>query len=103
MHNNARQTQAISLAQHRSDQQHAEYQRFMAWLEETGRLDRELEFLPTDDQLNERINRNQPVWTRPELSVLICYAKVMLKEVLLQADLLSEPWLARSVNNAFPP
>ena len=102
MHNNARQTQAISLALHRSDQQHAEYQRFMAWLEETGRLDRELEFLPTDDQLNERINRNQPVWTRPELSVLICYAKVMLKEVLLQADLLSEPWLARSVNNAFP-
>ena len=102
LHNNARQTQAISLALHRSDQQHAEYQRFMAWLEETGRLDRELEFLPTDDQLNERINRNQPVWTRPELSVLICYAKVMLKEVLLQADLLSEPWLARSVNNAFP-
>jgi glutamate dehydrogenase len=87
---------------HRSDQQHAEYQRFMAWLEETGRLDRELEFLPTDDQLNERINRNQPVWTRPELSVLICYSKVMLKEVLLQVDLLSEPWLARSVDNAFP-
>jgi glutamate dehydrogenase len=102
LHNNARQTQAISLALHRSDQQHAEYQRFMAWLEETGRLDRELEFLPTDDQLNERINRNQPVWTRPELSVLICYSKVMLKEVLLQEDLLSEPWLARSVNNAFP-
>ena len=102
LHNNERQTQAISLAMHRSDQQHAEYQRFMAWLEESGRLDRELEFLPTDDQLNERINRNKPVWTRPELSVLVCYSKVMLKEVLLQADLLSEPWLANSVNDAFP-
>ena len=54
LHNNERQTQAISLAMHRSDTQHAEYQRFMAWLEESGRLDRELEFLPTDDQLNER-------------------------------------------------
>ena len=102
LHNNRRQTQAISLAMHRSGEQYAEYQRFMAWLEETGRLDRELEFLPTDDQLSERINRNLPVWTRPELSVLVCYSKVMLKEALLEADLLSEPWLARSVNRAFP-
>ena len=102
LHNNNRQTQAISLAMHRSGQQHAEYQRFMLWLEEAGRLDRELEFLPSDDQLSERINRNLPVWTRPELSVLICYSKVMLKEALLEADLLSEPWLARSVNRAFP-
>ena len=102
LHNNSRQTQAISLALHRSGQQHAEYQRFMVWLEETGRLDRELEFLPTDDQLSERINRNLPVWTRPELSVLVCYSKVMLKEALLEVDLLSEPWLASSVNRAFP-
>jgi glutamate dehydrogenase len=102
LHNNQRQTQAISLALHRSGLQHAEYQRFMLWLEETGRLDRELEFLPTDDQLSERINRNLPVWTRPELSVLVCYSKVMLKEALLEADLLSEPWLAKSVNRAFP-
>jgi glutamate dehydrogenase len=102
LHNNARQTQAISLAVHRSEQQHAEYQRFMGWLEESGRLDRELEFLPTDDQLNERVNRNQPVWTRPELSVLVCYSKVMLKEALMEADLVSEHWLAKSLNNAFP-
>jgi len=103
LHNNVRQTQAISLAQHRSDQQHAEFQRFMAWLENSGKLDRELEFLPTDDQLSERINRNQPSWTRPELAVLVCYSKVMLKEALVDADLLSDPHLAASVNNAFPP
>jgi glutamate dehydrogenase len=102
LHNNARQTQAISLAMHRSEQQYAEYQRFMAWLEDSDKLDRELEFLPTDDQLNERLNRNQCLWTRPELAVLVCYSKVMLKEALLHADLLSEPWLARSVANAFP-
>ena len=103
LHNNVRQTQAISLAQHRSDQQHAEYQRFMAWLESSGKLDRELEFLPTDDQLSERINRHKPSWTRPELAVLVCYSKVMLKEALVAADLLSEPFLAASVDRAFPP
>jgi len=103
LHNNVRQTQAVSLAQHRSDQQHAEFQRFMAWLENSGKLDRELEFLPTDDQLSERINRNQPSWTRPELAVLVCYSKVMLKEALVDADLLSDTHLAASVNKAFPP
>jgi glutamate dehydrogenase len=103
LHNNLRQTQAISLAQHRSDLQHAEYQRFMAWLESSGKLDRELEFLPTDEQLSERINRHKPSWTRPELAVLVCYSKVMLKEALVAADLLSEPFLAASVDRAFPP
>ena len=103
LHNNVRQTQAISLALHRSDQQYAEYQRFMAWLESQGKLDRELEFLPTDDQLTDRLNRQQPAWTRPELAVLTCYSKVMLKEALLEADLLSDPVLARSVGRAFPP
>ena len=103
LHHNRRQTQAISLALHRSDQQHAEYQRFMGWLESTGKLDRDLEFLPGDDQLNERINRNQPSWTRPELAVLVCYSKVMLKEALIKEELISEPYIAASVNRAFPP
>jgi glutamate dehydrogenase len=102
LHNNVRQTQAISLAMHRSDQQYAEYQRFMGWLEDSGKLDRELEFLPSDEQLNDRMGRGQPIWTRPELSVLICYSKVMLKEALLEANLLDDLVLAESVRWAFP-
>ena len=102
LHNNLRQTQAISLAMHRSDQQYAEYQRFMTWLESNDKLDRELEFLPTDEQLNDRVSRGQPIWTRPELAVLICYSKVVLKEALLEADLLDDEVLAESVNRAFP-
>jgi glutamate dehydrogenase len=103
LHNNIRQTQAISLAMHRSQQQYAEYQRFMAWLEGSAKLDRELEFLPSDEQLNDRLSRGQPIWTRPELSVLVCYSKVMLKETLLGANLLDDPLLAESVSRAFPP
>ena len=102
LHNNYRQTQTISMSLHRSAQQHAEYQRFMSWLEEDGRLDPELEFLPNDDQLAERSNRGQPVWTRPELAVLISYSKVMLKEALLEEDLLNDQWLAKSAFRAFP-
>ena len=58
-----------------------------AGLEDSGKLDRELEFLPSDEQINDRLSRGQPVWTRPELAVLVCYSKVMLKEALLEANL----------------
>ena len=102
LRNNARQTQAISLALHRGEQQNAEYQRFVVWLEDLGQLDRKFEFLPSDDQLSERVARKQPPWTRPELSVLVCYSKVMLKEALLDADLLGDAWLADAVEKAFP-
>ena len=100
--NNVRQTKAISLAMARSQQQHSEYQRYLSWLEDDDQIDRDLEFLPSDDQFTDRINRQQPSWTRPELSVLICYSKVALKAALAESDLLSDPWLARSVTNYFP-
>jgi glutamate dehydrogenase len=100
--NNIRQTMSISLAMARSKQHHSEYQRFLTWLEANEQIDRDLEFLPNDDQLADRINRGQPSWTRPELSVLICYSKVVLKESLVTSDFLADPWLARSVTNYFP-
>ena len=100
--NNVRQTRAISLAMARSQQHHSEYTRYLSWLEDTDKLDRDLEFLPTDDQLTDRINRHQPPWTRPELSVLICYSKVVLKEALVESNLLADPWLSRSVTAYFP-
>lgn len=100
--NNVRQTKAISLAMARSQQQHSEYQRYLGWLENSDKINRDLEFLPSDEQFSDRINRHQPSWTRPELSVLICYSKVALKEALAESDLLSDPWLAQSVTNYFP-
>ncbi len=102
LENNRRQTQSISLADVKSKQHHSEYQRFLVWLEEAGKLDRDLEHLPSDEQLIDRINRQQPRWTRPELAVLICYSKVVLKEALIDTDLLSDRWLAKEVSNYFP-
>ena len=102
LENNRRQTQSISLALVKSKQHHSEYQRFLVWLEEADKLDRDLEHLPSDEQLIDRINRQQPSWTRPELAVLVCYSKVVLKEALTDADLLSDRWLAQEVSDYFP-
>ncbi|GAA5316830.1 MAG: NAD-glutamate dehydrogenase GdhB [Candidatus Pelagadaptatus aseana] len=100
--NNYKQTQAISLAESQVQSRAGEYRRFMNYMEETGHLDRELEFLPSDDDLLERLQAGQSL-TRPELSVLISYAKVMLKEALADEELTNDEYVARSVEEVFPP
>ncbi len=56
-------------------------QRLIQTLEARGLLDRAVEFLPDDMQLAERRRRSEP-FTRPELSVLLAYAKLTLYDDL---------------------
>jgi len=100
--NNYKQTQALSLAERRARERVSEYKRLMTALEAAGKLDRALEFLPTDDELNERAANGLGL-TRPELSVLISYSKIDLKESLLKSLVPDDEYLAREMETAFPP
>jgi len=99
--NNYQQTQAISLAQMEVTSRIGEYRRLINALESSGRLNRELEFIPGEDELSDRATKGQSL-TRPELSVLTSYAKVMLKEELAVDDISNNAYLAASVEHAFP-
>ena len=99
--NNYKQTQALSLAERRARERVGEYKRLMNALESAGKLDRALEFLPSDDELTERANKGQGL-TRPELSVLISYSKIDLKESLLKSQVPDDDYLAREMETAFP-
>ncbi|MFT4520420.1 MAG: glutamate dehydrogenase [Halioglobus sp.] len=101
LHSNYRQTLAISLAGHNRDQQQHDYVRFMQFLEEMGALDRQLEYLPDDEQLRE-LTAKGIAWSRPELSVLISYAKVWLKDELNPPEPHSDEYLLRYLFRAFP-
>ncbi|MGE8362148.1 NAD-glutamate dehydrogenase [Pseudomonas sp.] len=100
--NNYKQTQALSLAERRARERMGEYKRLMAALESAGKLDRALEFLPSDEELNERAAKGFGL-TRPELSVLISYSKIDLKESLLKSLVPDDEYLAREMETAFPP
>ena len=100
--NNYKQTQALSLAERRARERVGEYKRLMSALEAAGKLDSALEFLPTDDELNECTAKGL-VLTRPELSVLISYSKIDLKESLLKSLVPDDEYLAREMETAFPP
>jgi glutamate dehydrogenase len=101
LHNNYRQAQCISLAEFQAMERSGEYQRFIRLMEQAARLNRALEFLPTDEELAERHAQGKTL-TRPELSVLISYSKAALKEELISSDLGKDPHMAKSVNGAFP-
>ncbi|PAU52838.1 NAD-glutamate dehydrogenase [Pseudomonas indica] len=101
LNNNYKQTQALSLAQRRARERIGEYRRLIAALEAAGKLDRALEFLPTDEQLIERAANGHGL-TRAELSVLISYSKIDLKEALLKSQVPDDDYLAREMQTAFP-
>ncbi|PVZ19478.1 MULTISPECIES: NAD-glutamate dehydrogenase [unclassified Pseudomonas] len=100
--NNYKQTQALSLAVRRAHEGLAEYRRLMIDLEGRGKLDRAIEFLPSEEALSERLAAGQGL-TRAELCVLISYAKIDLKESLLASAVPDDDYLARDMETAFPP
>ena len=98
---NFAQTECLSLAQRQVDKRAGEYRKFIGYLEKHGGLNRALEFLPEDHALGERYERGESL-TRPELAVLLSYAKVMLKEGLTKTQLIDDPTLRDTAFMAFP-
>ncbi|MFK8049992.1 MAG: NAD-glutamate dehydrogenase [Halioglobus sp.] len=99
--NNYRQVQAISITENQAEARSGEYRRFITKMENSGRLNRALEFLPSDEVLADRKAQGKAL-TRPELSVLVSYSKAILKEELIESDLGLDPHLANVVKTAFP-
>lgn len=95
------QTRTISITQVRGAEQLKEQIRFIQYLEKEGKLDRALEFLPSDDELAERLANGKPL-TRPELSVLVAYSKMVLKEQLLTPEITEDPFLSLLLVEYFP-
>jgi len=95
------QTQAISLAVRAAPQLLEQQARFMRFLEKAGRLNRALEFLPSDDEIAERKRRGIGL-TAPENAVLLAYSKMWLFDELLASDLPEDPWVATALERYFP-
>ena len=96
-----RQTHSLSITAMRGANQLKEQTRFIHELERAGKLDRALEFIPTDDEIADRLSQGKGL-TRPELSVLLAYSKMVLKEDLVCPDITENPFHDRLLVNAFP-
>jgi glutamate dehydrogenase len=101
LRNNYLQTLAISLAELHGMEDLASRQRLMQTLESRGLLDRAVEFLPDDTEITERRRRQQAL-TRPELAVLLAYAKLTLFSDLIETSVPDDPYLGREISRYFP-
>lgn len=99
--NNYQQNLAISVAHEQALSRMGEYRRFITAMQNEGRLNRQLEFLPEDEELIERQMAGQ-VLSRPELSLLVSYSKVMLKEGLVSDDIANDAYIAKHLDEPFP-
>ena len=101
LRNNYLQTLALSLIERRSMSAFPDLVVFMHDLEQKDELDRQVEFLPDDVELAER-NTNGTAFVRPELAVLLAYAKNTLFTELLQSKVPDDPYLSKELYRYFP-
>jgi glutamate dehydrogenase len=89
LRDNYLQTQILKYAEARSATLFAQNITFINKLEQRGDLDRAVEFLPNENEINERLKIGMGL-TSPELSVLLAYAKKTLYGEILQSSLVHD-------------
>ena len=102
LRDNYLQGEALSVAEARGPAALDRQIRLIRDLERAARLDRALEFLPDDEALATRTAARRGL-TRPELAVLLAYAKMSLDEDLLASDFPDAAELAGDLRDYFPP
>ncbi len=95
------QTQLLSIAGRVAVRLLDPQARFIAFLEKAGRLNRAIEYLPSDEEIAERRARKVGL-THPECAVLLAYAKIWLSDEFVDSDLPEDPWIATALVRYFP-
>ncbi len=101
LRNNYQQTLAISLEEARGLDNLSHQSRMMSSLEGRGLLDRQVETLPDAAMLSERAAAGEPL-TRPEIGVLLSYAKIVLFGDLVASGVPDDPYFSHELFSYFP-
>ncbi|MEO0956972.1 MAG: NAD-glutamate dehydrogenase [Pseudomonadota bacterium] len=98
---NYTQTLCISMAEARAPQLLDAHWRFMRGLESRGLLNRAVELLPDDEAMGERAAAGEGL-TRPEIAVLVSYAKLTLFDDIVAGPVPDDPHLEHFLIDYFP-
>lgn len=101
LRDNYEQTQCITTIKNLGVFGLSRQRELMRHMENIGELDRPLEYLPSDDEINERFRRREGL-TRPEIAVLLAYAKNITYHNILDSDVPDDPSLHSWLVNYFP-
>ena len=101
LHDNRLQSGALGLMAAGGVARLDEHLQLLTRLERDGYLDRRVEGLPDDERLQERRRRGLGL-TRPELAVLLAYAKIALFDELVASEVPDDPALLPWLIGYFP-
>jgi glutamate dehydrogenase len=101
LHDNFEQAQRVALEEATSVSRMDSYEQLMVKLEDDGLLTRKLEALPDTEEMSER-SRAGTGMTRPELGVVLAYAKRSLADSLLTSDITDDLSFIDDVFAYFP-
>ncbi|MGQ0550199.1 MAG: NAD-glutamate dehydrogenase [Armatimonadota bacterium] len=101
LRDNIGQTRALANARAQAASMLDVHGRYIVSLEQAGRLDRAIEFLPDTEALAERKAAGLGL-TTPELAVLLAYTKIVLFDDVLASDVPEDPHLSSELERYFP-
>ncbi|MDJ0923870.1 MAG: NAD-glutamate dehydrogenase [Acidimicrobiia bacterium] len=101
IYDNFLQAQILSQEAARSATLMETYEQGIQLLESQGLLERAIEFLPSSEDIAERIKSGEGM-TKPELAVLLAYGKRSLYGALLDSSLIDHPYFAQDLTDYFP-
>ncbi|WP_455481469.1 NAD-glutamate dehydrogenase [Bartonella sp. B12(2025)] len=101
LRNNYLQPLALSLAESQSVADLPYQIRFMHDFEQKKLLDRRVEILPDEQVLRQRIAQGQGL-IRPELAVILAYAKLVLKEEIVHSPIVDDRYFDSILLHYFP-
>ncbi len=101
LEDNYRQTEALTMAEAQATTLLPLHTHTIRVLEKAGLLNRAVEFLPNDADIAERQRLGKGL-TRPELAVLLSYAKIWLYEQILASNLPDDAFLQDDLLHYFP-
>jgi glutamate dehydrogenase len=101
LYDSFKQNIALSMAVHLLSKHIDLYERFMIVHSKSGKINLELEFLPQPSDLVKRKTTGKSL-TRPELSVLFSYSKIILREQILKSDFMQDEFILKFMEKAFP-
>ncbi|MBL4588616.1 MAG: NAD-glutamate dehydrogenase, partial [Alphaproteobacteria bacterium] len=101
LNHNYQQSQAISLMNYSASSTLLNHADYIRDLESRNLLDRTLEFLPSDEEIDDRLKEGRGLLP-PEISVLQCYAKNVLTKEILETNIPDHPLTEEILFNYFP-
>lgn len=101
LEDNRLQTQAISIAQYQGISALGDQAQFLDNLEKSGLLNRKVEFLPSKKEIEKR-QVDKVSLTRPELCVMLAYAKMDIYNKILASNLVKDEYFETHLFSYFP-